>query len=212
MVAILAGCSVQANTRRACNPSPLATLEKRSPRTTVAAGKHCAIRAANAGSPVVVRGQVTDIDGKPLPGATVDFWQNADNGMYWQQDDTQPQDNLRCQMKVAADGCFELVTTRPQPYMVPTDGPVGELLRTSHRDAWRPAHFHVIVEAPGYRSLITEVFDSADPYVESDAVFGVRESLVAHFRTESDAEVARRYKLPASYLAVDLPIRLARQA
>ncbi len=163
----------------------------------------------NAGSPVLVRGQVTDIDGNPLPGATLDFWQNADNGMYWQQDDSQSQDNLRCQMKVAADGHFELVTIRPQPYLVPTDGPVGELLRMSHRNAWRPAHFHVIVEAPGYRSLITEVFDAEDPYVESDAVFGVRESLVAHFKTESDLAVARRYQLPASYLAVDVPVRLA---
>lgn len=163
----------------------------------------------NAGEAVLVRGRVTDIDGQALPGATVDFWQNADNGMYWQQDDTQPQDNLRCQMKVEADGRFELVTIRPQPYLVPTDGPVGELLRTSHRNAWRPAHFHVIVEAPGYRSLITEVFDAEDPYVENDAVFGVRESLVAHFKTERDADVAHRYQLPASYLAVDLPVRLA---
>ena len=129
--------------------------------------------------------------------------------MYWQQDDTQAQDNLRCQMKVDADGRFELVTIRPQPYQVPADSPVGELLRTSHRKAWRPAHFHVIVGAPGYRSLITEVFEAEDPYVENDAVFGVRESLVAHFKTESNPEVARRYQLPANYLSVDLPVRLA---
>ena len=67
----------------------------------------------------------------------------------------------------------------------------------------------MIVEAPGYRSLITEVIDAADPYVESDAVLGVRESLVADFKVESDAQVAQRYGLPASYLAVDLPVRLA---
>ena len=67
----------------------------------------------------------------------------------------------------------------------------------------------MIVEAPGYRSLITEVFDAEDPYIENDAVFGVRKSLVAHFRTESNPEVARRYQLPASYLAVDLPVSLA---
>jgi hypothetical protein len=78
-----------------------------------------------------------------------------------------------------------------------------------HRNAWRPAYFHVIVEAPGYRSLITAVFDVEDPYVENAAVIGVRASQVAHFKTESDAEVARRYLLPASYLLVDLPIRLA---
>jgi len=68
----------------------------------------------------------------------------------------------------------------------------------------------VIVGAPGYRSLITEVFDAEDPYVKNDAVFGVRESLVAHFMPENDVEVARRYQLPASYLAVDLPVRLVR--
>jgi len=164
----------------------------------------------NAGEPVLIQGRVTDTDGQPLANATIDFWQNADNGMYWQIDDSQPQDNLRCQVKVQADGCFELATIRPRPYLVPTDGPVGELLRVSHRDAWRPAHFHIIVEAPGYRSLITEVFDEADPWVDKDAVFGVRASLVRPFTPASDAATAQRMGLPANYLSVDLPIRLAR--
>jgi hydroxyquinol 1,2-dioxygenase len=165
----------------------------------------------NSGEAVLLQGRVTDTEGQPLANATIDFWQNADNGMYWQMDDSQPQDNLRCQIKVQADGQFELATIRPRPYLVPTDGPVGELLRVSHRDAWRPAHFHIIVEAPGYRSLITEVFDEADPWVEKDAVFGVRASLVRPFIPASDAATAQRMGLPAHYLHVDLPIRLARE-
>ena len=165
----------------------------------------------NAGEPVLIQGRVTDTDGQPLANATIDFWQNADNGMYWQMDDSQAQDNLRCQLKVQADGGFELATVRPRPYLVPTDGPVGELLRVSHRDAWRPAHFHIIVEAPGYRSLITEVFDETDPWVDKDAVFGVRTSLVRPFTPASDAATAERMGLPAQYLRVDLPIRLARE-
>lgn len=165
----------------------------------------------NVGDAVFIQGRVTDTDGQPLANASIDFWQNADNGMYWQIDDSQPQDNLRCQLKVQADGRFELATIRPRPYLVPTDGPVGELLRVSHRDAWRPAHFHIIVEAPGYRSLITEVFDEADPWVDKDAVFGVRASLVRPFTPASDAATAERMGLPAQYLSVELPIRLARE-
>ncbi|MEY3612258.1 MAG: Hydroxyquinol 1,2-dioxygenase [Pseudomonadota bacterium] len=165
----------------------------------------------NAGEPVLIQGRVTDTDGQPLSEAKIDFWQNADNGMYWQLDDSQPQDNLRCQIQVQADGRFELATIRPRPYLVPTDGPVGELLRVSHRDAWRPAHFHIIVEAPGHRSLITEVFDEADPWLDKDAVFGVRASLVRPFKPASDAATAQRMGLPANYLSVDLPIRLARE-
>lgn len=163
----------------------------------------------NPGVPVLLRGRVTDLQGQPIASATVDFWQNADNGMYWQLDQNQPQDNLRCQMRVQPDGSFELLTIRPQPYMVPTDGPVGELLRTAHRDAWRPAHYHLIVEAPGYRTLVTELFDAQDPYVEHDAVFGVRESLITQFRPESDAQVAAKYQLAVPYLAVDFPVTLA---
>jgi hydroxyquinol 1,2-dioxygenase len=165
----------------------------------------------NAGEAVLIQGRVTDTEGQPLAKATIDFWQNADNGMYWQMDDSQPQDNLRCQINVQADGRFELATIRPRPYLVPTDGPVGELLRVSHREAWRPAHFHIIVEAPGHRSLITEVFDEADPWVEEDAVFGVRASLVRPFVPASDPATAQRMNLPPHYLHVDLPIRLARE-
>ena len=165
----------------------------------------------NAGEAVLIQGRVTDTGGHPLADATIDFWQNADNGMYWQMDDSQPQDNLRCQLKVQADGRFELATIRPRPYLVPTDGPVGELLRISHRDAWRPAHVHVIVEAPGHRSLITEVFDEADPWVEKDAVFGVRASLVRPFTPAADPATAQRMGLPDRYLSVELPIRLARE-
>lgn len=166
----------------------------------------------NPGVPALLRGRVTDLQGQPIASATVDFWQNADNGMYWQLDQNQPQDNLRCQMRVQPDGSFELLTIRPQPYMVPTDGPVGELLRTAHRDAWRPAHYHLIVEAPGYRTLVTELFDAQDPYVEHDAVFGVRESLITQFRPESDAQVAAKYQLAVPYLAVDFPVTLASAA
>ena len=165
----------------------------------------------NAGEAVLIQGRVTDTDGQPLADATIDFWQNADNGMYWQMDDSQPQDNLRCQLKVQADGRFELATIRPRPYLVPTDGPVGELLRISHRDAWRPAHFHIIVEAPGHRSLITEVFDEADPWVEKDAVFGVRASLIRPFTPAADPATAQRMGLPERYLSVELPIRLAHE-
>ncbi len=166
----------------------------------------------NAGVPVLLRGRVTDTQGVAIPGAVVDFWQNADNGLYWQLDSSQPQDNLRCQMHVLPDGTFELMVIRPRPYMVPTDGPIGDLLRVSHRDAWRPSHYHVIVEAPGYRTLVTEIFDAEDPYVAQDAVFGVRESLVAQFRPEADPAVLARYQLSGTYLAVDCPVKLAAAA
>lgn len=164
---------------------------------------------SNAGEPVILRGKVTDTQGNPIAHATVDFWQNADNGMYWQLDDSQPTDNLRCQMHALADGSFELLTIRPKPYKVPTDGPIGELLSISHRDAWRPAHFHIIVEAPGYKTLVTELFDAEDPYINQCAVFGVRDSLVRHFVPEDEPQVKARYQLTDRYLVMKCPVVLS---
>ena len=163
---------------------------------------------SNAGQPVVLRGSVSDAQGRVIPGATVDFWQNADNGLYWQQDSQQPQDNLRCLMEVGADGRFELATIRPQPYRVPDDGPVGAMMRLAQRNTMRPAHYHLIIEAPGYTSIITEMFDPEDAYLDKDAVFGVRESLVVRYASESDPAVAQRYGLVGSYLTTQLDVKL----
>jgi protocatechuate 3,4-dioxygenase beta subunit len=144
----------------------------------------------NAGEQVLIRGRVLGADGAPLSEATLDFWQNAANGLYWQLDASQPQDNLRCQLKVAADGGFAIRTIRPQPYQIPTDGPVWhDVVGPAGRTAWRPAHVHVIVSAPGFRTLVTELFDADDPWLDRDAVFGVRAPLVLHCRRVADSDV-----------------------
>lgn len=148
------------------------------------------LAAGNAGEVVLLRGRVLDAAGRPLPEATLDFWQNADNGLYWQMDDSQPQDNLRCQLRVDADGRFAIRTIRPRPYQIPTDGPAWhDVVEPAGRSAWRPAHFHVIVQAPGHRTLVTEIFEASDPYLDSDAVFGVRAELVKSYASDAEAGV-----------------------
>jgi protocatechuate 3,4-dioxygenase beta subunit len=167
---------------------------------------------ANTGQRVLLRARVCDSARKLLPVvATVDFWQNAANGLYWQVDPSQPTDNLRCQLKVAADGSFEIATIRAVPYEIPTDGPVWlDLVQPACRSAWRPAHFHLIVSAPGYRTLVTELFDAEDPYLDSDAVFGVREALVGSYQNVTDPEACARLGLSSDTVPVmSVEIRLA---
>ena len=164
--------------------------------------------ADNPGDVVLLYGSVKDEAGQLITDATIDFWQNADNGLYWQQDPEQSQDNLRCQFKVDASGNFELVTIRPKPYSIPTDGPIGKLFKVSGRSHMRPAHFHIIVEAAGYQTLVTELFDPEDPYLESDAVFGVREALVTAYQLKDDAAVMARLGLSQPYLAAEFNVVL----
>jgi protocatechuate 3,4-dioxygenase beta subunit len=150
----------------------------------------------NAGARVLLRGRVLGKQGQPLPDATLDYWQNADNGLYWQLDPEQPRDNLRCQIKADAEGHWEVATIRARPYQIPTDGPVWhDVVEPAGRSAWRAAHVHLIVSAPGHRTLVTEIFDAEDPYLDADAVFGVREALIGHYRTETDAIAAARLGL-----------------
>ena len=134
------------------------------------------------GSPVLVRGVVTDLAGAPLAGAKLDIWQASGNGLYDNEDPDQPPFNLRGVFVTDDSGRYEFRTVRPVSYPIPTDGPVGKLLRAAERSRWRAAHIHAIVSATGYRPVTTHIFDAKNPYLDSDAVFGVKDSLVKEFR------------------------------
>jgi hydroxyquinol 1,2-dioxygenase len=166
------------------------------------------IKRDNDGEAMLVRGCVRDADGRPVAGAQLDFWQAAVNGKYWQQDPAQDPHNLRFRMITGDDGLYAFTTVRPAPYTVPYDGPVGDLLRAGGRHAWRPAHFHFIVSAKGCRSLTTEVFFADDQYIDQDAVFGVRESLLVQPQLASDAALAQRFRLPLPFHSVEFDFRL----
>jgi hydroxyquinol 1,2-dioxygenase len=145
------------------------------------------------GSPTLVRGQVVDAAGRPLADATLDVWQASANGLYDMQDRDQPPFNLRGIFITGPDGRYEFRTARPASYPIPTDGPVGELLRASRRGQWRAAHIHAIVSAPGHDAVTTHIFDAENPYLDSDAVFGVKDSLIRPFRpagSEDPADVS----------------------
>ncbi len=129
-------------------------------------------------SDLTVTGMVHDPEGKPLAGAVLEVWQTAPNGKYDVQDPSQPEMNLRGQFTTGADGRFEFRTCLPAEYPIPTDGPVGALLNATGRHPWRPAHLHFMIGAPGFKKLITALYFEGDRYLDSDTVFGVKDSLV----------------------------------
>jgi hydroxyquinol 1,2-dioxygenase len=134
-----------------------------------------------AGDPAWVHGRVLDLNGRPIDGAELDVWQNGDNRLYAVQDSEAPEAHLRGRFRTRADGSYAFVAVRPVPYSIPDDGPVGTMLARTGRHAWRPAHIHLIVRAPGYRTVATHVFDAASPHLDSDAVFAVKPSLLRKF-------------------------------
>jgi catechol 1,2-dioxygenase len=127
---------------------------------------------------LLVQGVVHDPAGAPVAGAVLDVWQTAPNGKYDVQDPNQPAMNLRGKFTTGADGRYDFRTCLPTEYPIPTDGPVGALLRATGRHPWRPAHLHFMVSAPGYKTLITALYFEGDQYLDSDTVFGVKDSLV----------------------------------
>jgi maleylacetate reductase len=134
-----------------------------------------------SGEPAWVTGHVTDTEGNPVAGALVDVWQNADDMLYAAQDPGAPPGNLRGVFRTRQDGSYAFLGVRPTDYPIPDDGPVGRLLADTGRHPWRPAHIHVIVSADGYHSVATHIFDSGSKYLQSDAVFAVKPSLVKSF-------------------------------
>ena len=157
------------------------------------------IKKDNGGEVVLVTGKVTDPDGNPLTGATLDVWQTASNQLYDVQDPEAPEWNLRATIKAQDNGEFSFVSEKPTSYPVPTDGPVGRLLAAGGRHAFRPAHLHFVVKAPGYETVVTHIFVEGDPYLDSDAVFATKAALVAKFEPSSDKRLASKHGLPVPF-------------
>jgi catechol 1,2-dioxygenase len=133
------------------------------------------------GQAMEVRGCILDESGQPISGATVDVWQSSPLGFYENQDQSQDEMNLRGRFETNVEGKFFFKTIRPAGYPVPTNGPCGELLRAQDRHPNRPAHIHFMISKPGYKVLITQVFDGTDKNLLSDPVFGVSQHLVGSF-------------------------------
>jgi protocatechuate 3,4-dioxygenase beta subunit len=148
------------------------------------------LKQGNEGATLFVQGRVLGADGQPLRHAQMEVWQTALNGLYSNQDPAQSEWNLRARLQADGDGRYAFSTVAPAPYTVPNDGPVGDLLGATGRHPWRPSHLHFIIEAPGHRTLVTELFPASDPYLYEDAVFGVRAALVYRPRRLHDTKLA----------------------
>jgi hydroxyquinol 1,2-dioxygenase len=152
------------------------------------------------GEPCVVTGRVLSLDGSPLAGALVDVWQADDHGFYdVQQPGTQPQGNGRGLFTCDDDGRFWFRTVTPSPYPIPTDGPVGRLLTATGRHPYRPAHIHFIVAADGHLPVTTHIFVAGSPYLDSDAVFAVKQRLITDFARVDDPDQAAAFGVEAPF-------------
>jgi hydroxyquinol 1,2-dioxygenase len=138
-------------------------------------------RGGRDGEPAHIFGRVVDVDGRAIPGAELDVWGTNHNGLYENVDPSQPDYNLRGRFVTDDAGRYDLWTVKPVSYPIPDDGPVGDLLRATARHNMRPGHFHLIASAAGFRTVVTELYTDDDSYLETDAVFGVKPSLVVHY-------------------------------
>ncbi len=164
------------------------------------------------GEPLVVRGRVVDTHGKPVAGALIDVWQTNDDGFYdVQQKGLQPDWNLRGVFTADADGTYWYRSSKPRYYPIPDDGPVGKLLGGLGRHPNRAAHIHFIVSAPGFDPVITHIFTPDCQYLDQDAVFGVKESLIAQFDHITDEDEAQELGFEAPFWSVKWDFVLARK-
>ena len=144
------------------------------------------VRSPTPGPALFADCRVTDPQGRPLAGVEVDVWQASPVGLYENQDPAQADMNLRGKFTTDAQGRFWFRSVKPAGYPVPTDGPVGDLLRAQQRHPYRPAHLHFLGFKPGYKTLITQVFVDDDTHLSSDVVFGVTRHLVGDYRRVAD--------------------------
>ncbi len=141
------------------------------------------------GEPLYVDVRFLTIDGKPLKGGVVDVWHSDTDGFYDVQRSDLEDAQMRARFLSDDDGRLRFWTIMPTAYPIPYDGPVGEMLKATERHPWRPAHLHFMAAFPGYTTLVTHVFVDGDKYLDSDAVFGVKESLIDAFPEQPASKI-----------------------
>ncbi|KAI9664086.1 MAG: hypothetical protein M1821_007577 [Bathelium mastoideum] len=152
----------------------------------------------------LMHGKVVDhATGAPIEGAELDVWHTGPNGLYEQQDPNQPDYNLRGRFTTGKEGKYDFICLRPTSYPIPFDGPSGKLLKLLDRHPMRPAHIHFIITAPGYKPIVTQIFDRRDPHISNDVAFAVKDSLIVDFlplqdNPKAQFELAYDFKLVAS--------------
>jgi catechol 1,2-dioxygenase len=155
------------------------------------------VRSETPGAPLFVNGHVVDKDGRPVVGAEVDVWHASPVGLYENQDPEQADMNLRGKFTTDADGRFAFRSVMMVGYPIPTNGVVGRLLEMQSRHPYRPAHLHALIFKPGFKVLISQVYDPNDPHIDSDVQFGVTQALIGKFlRHETPPPTARDVSTP----------------
>ena len=171
------------------------------------------ISKGRSGEPTLVTGRVLGIDGTPIANAKLDVWQASAEGLYdVQETERFPDMNLRGIFYTDSEGQFGFCTEKPASYPVPTDGPVGVMLKALGRHAMRPAHIHFMVSAEQHQPLTTHLFVRGDPYLESDAVQAVKDSLIVDFKQLDDPVEAEQFGISSPYFKVNEDFRLASTA
>lgn len=150
-------------------------------------------RPDETGQALVLSGRVTNLDGNPVGGAELDVWHADDQGYYSGFAPDIPAGNLRALVLADADGRFEITTIRPAPYQIPTDGPTGELLRAAGWHAWRPAHLHLLVQAPGYRRITTQLYFAGGDWLDSDVAGATKPELIIDPQPGADGRLYTNY-------------------
>ncbi len=164
------------------------------------------------GEPTFYSGRVLDTNGAPIPGAVLDIWSGDGEGNYDMQLPGETEMRARGKIRADAEGRYWFRSIRPNYYPVPTDGPVGDMLRAMGRHPYRPGHIHMIVSAPGYEPVTTHLFVADSPYLDSDAVFGMKESLVVRFERCPPGRAPTGERLDQPYYTAQFDFRLRKAA
>jgi hydroxyquinol 1,2-dioxygenase len=161
------------------------------------------------GEPAFYAGRVTDLDGKPLAGALLDVWSGDGDGKYDMQLSAEPTMRARGRFRTDSAGRYRFWSIRPAFYPIPDDGPVGDMMRKTDRGIYRPGHIHMMVSADGHVPVTTHIFVAGSPYIDEDAVFGKRDSLVVDFAKHAPGVAADGREMKVPYHSASYDFRLA---